>query len=61
MKALVVTQAFGDFARGDQITDAAMVKAISASANAPHVVRVELPETKAPAPPKAAEASAAEV
>jgi len=40
MLALVVTHAFGNYAKGDQITDPALVEELKDS---PNVVRVMLP------------------
>lgn len=39
---LVVLQAFGDFQKGDQISDAAKVAAVLDSESAAHVVKVDL-------------------
>lgn len=51
MKALIVTAPFGEYAKGDQITDADKIKA--AQATNPHqVVAVNLPDP-APASPVA--------
>ena len=38
---LVVTRAFGPHVRGDAITDPAVIAAVLASEDAPHVVAVE--------------------
>lgn len=42
--ALTVTEPFGQYQRGDQITDAKTVRAILASENANSVNRVQLPD-----------------
>jgi len=44
MLALTVTNAFGDYAKGAQITDPATIAAIRNSANASNVVAVNLPD-----------------
>lgn len=41
---LVVTNPFGDHARGDRITDAATVEAVRESHNAANVVAVTAPD-----------------
>jgi hypothetical protein len=49
---LIVTNDFGDYKRGDQITDAALVDEIRASHNASNVVPVAAaPEFVAVSPP----------
>lgn len=42
---LVVTNPFADYARGDQITDPALVAEIRDSHNAGNVVAVQVPDT----------------
>ena len=46
---LTVTNAFGDYARGDDITDPDQIAAILASDNAQNVVKVTLPPEDKPA------------
>jgi hypothetical protein len=47
MLALIVTNSFGDYAKGDQVTDPATIAAIRDSANAANVVAVNLPDPPA--------------
>ena len=58
MLALIVTNAFGDHAKGAQITDPATIAAIRDSANAANAVAVNLPDPPA-APDAPAELAAA--
>ena len=51
--ALIVKSAFGDYQRGDKITDQAQIDAALVT-NAHHVVRVADAPAPAPAPKKAA-------
>ncbi len=44
MLALVVTNAFADYAKGAQITDPALVAELKDSTNAANVVQVILPD-----------------
>ena len=44
MKALTVIQAFGDYQRGSQITDAAKIAEILDSPQQSHVVSIEMAE-----------------
>jgi hypothetical protein len=46
---LIVTNAFADYAKGDEITDAKAIAAILASDNAGNVVKVAVPEKPAKA------------
>ena len=47
---LVVTEPFGSYQRGDQISDAATMQSILASENAGHVVRTNVPDDIKPEP-----------
>ena len=47
MLALIVTADFGDYRRGDQITDPEIVAALRDSTNAGNVVPVVLPDPPA--------------
>lgn len=44
MLALIVTNAFADFAKGEQITDPALIAELKDSTNAANVVQVNLPD-----------------
>lgn len=46
MKALTVIEAFGDYSRGHQITDAKAIAGILESEQRAKVVAIELPESK---------------
>ena len=52
--SLIVIHPFGDYRRGDQISDAEAVAAVLAGDNAHHVNRVTVPD--APSAPKKAAA-----
>jgi hypothetical protein len=51
---LIITEPFGGYDKGQEVTDAATVQSILAGDNAAHVVAVQVPET-----PKAAKESKA--
>ena len=51
--ALVVLNAFGDYRKGDKITDAETVATIQASDDARHTVRAILPDVTPPTKGKA--------
>lgn len=51
---LVVTNQFADYARGDQITDPALVAELRDSHNAGNVVAVSVPDQDATSAPAAA-------
>lgn len=51
MKILTVVSAFGDYARGAQISDAGKVAELRASDHAAHVVISEVPDPPRPTPP----------
>lgn len=55
MKALTVVQAFGDYQRGAQITDAKVITQVLESEQHSKVVPIELPDSEAENPPSAAE------
>ena len=48
--ALIVTNAFGDFAKGDQITDPKAIADVLASDASANVVRANVPDVPAPKP-----------
>lgn len=50
--ALIVTNAFGDFAKGDLISDPKAVTDVLASDASANVVRVNVPDAPAPKPPR---------
>jgi len=56
--ALVVTGAFGEYRKGEKITDAAKVAEISESPDARHTVRFNLPDAPADVPATKGKASA---
>lgn len=45
---LIVNEPFAEYSKGDEITDAATVRAILKGENAAHVVAVQAPEATAP-------------
>jgi hypothetical protein len=50
-QALIVTEPFGQYQRGDQITDPKVIRAVLASENSASVNRTQLPDAPAePAP-----------
>lgn len=55
MKALTVVEAFGDYRRGSQITDAKTIADVLGSEQHTKVVPIELPDSEAEDPPSAAE------
>lgn len=50
--ALIVTEPFGDYLRGDQITNAKEIAAVLASENAGSVNKVQVPDVPADPAPK---------
>ena len=54
MQTLVVTNAFADYARGDFITDKALIADILDSSNSANVVMTALPDLKSTTAPAAA-------
>jgi len=53
MIVLTVINPFGDYQKGDQITDQKAIDAILASENQGHVVKTNAPDPKAPPPASA--------
>jgi hypothetical protein len=50
--ALIVTEQFGEYRRGDQITNAKEIAAVLASENAASVNKVQIPDPPADPAPK---------
>lgn len=46
-KKLIVTEPFGDYSKGQEITDQAVVQSILESHNSSNVVPVDVPDTPA--------------
>jgi len=51
-QALIVIEPFGDYLRGDQITNAKQMAAVLASENAASVNKVQIPDPPADPAPK---------